>query len=433
MTTLQTTPLSVLDEFYLHLDRDDEPWSVHLEIEVEGTIDEGRLADAVREAALKHPLARARLADSRGTDVRYRWEIFDELDDVPLVVVDDDDLPHAREELLGRTPPLDRPGPFELLLAHRPGGDSLVMNLHHAAGDGLSAVRLMASIARAYAGVDDPLPDDVEPLLARDIPAMVGSRSVGDRLKRSRAALEYLTRGTARPARIAPDGESDAAGYGFELVKLDAAAMKEVVGHRREGATVNDVLLAGLAITVRDWNDRHDAQTGSAYITMPINLRPPEWRYEVVGNYASYVSVHLSGDDLTDLDSAVAAAAQKTQRIKDEGVAGLIIDMFEAPTVLPTAIKKRLQTLIPLTGNLAVDTAALSNLGRLESVPDLGEAGPVKAVWFSPPGRMPLGVSLGVATLGDELFLTLRYRFSQFDAGAAAEFASLFKRVLVGR
>ncbi len=113
-------------------------------------------------------------------------------------------------------------------------------------------------------------------------------------------------------------------------------------------------------------------------------------------------------------------------------MAGLLIDLFEAPTALPTGIKKRLQTLIPLTGNLAVDTAALSNLGRLESVPDLGEAGAVKAVWFSPPGRMPLGTSLGIATLRDELFVTLRYRHSQFDARAAAEFGSLFRRVLVG-
>src|SRR6476661_2697073 len=138
--------LSVLDELYLHLDRADEPWSVHLEIQVEGAVDERRLSDAVREAATKHPLARARLGDSRGTDIRYDWEIAEELDEVPLEVVDGGDLPAAREAFLGHTPPLDRPGPFELLLAHSPDGDTIVMNLHHAAGDGLSAVRLMASI-----------------------------------------------------------------------------------------------------------------------------------------------------------------------------------------------------------------------------------------------------------------------------------------------
>ncbi len=116
--------LSILDELYLHLDRAAEPWSVHLEIQVEGTVDERRLADAVREAARKHPLARARLGDSRGTDIRYHWEIADQLDFVPLEVVGGDDLPAAREALLGRTPPLDRPGPFELLLAHSSDGDT---------------------------------------------------------------------------------------------------------------------------------------------------------------------------------------------------------------------------------------------------------------------------------------------------------------------
>src|SRR3954469_347798 len=132
MATLQTTGLSVLDELYLHLDRDDEPWSVHLEIEVEGTIDEARLTDAVREAARKHPIARARLADSRGTDVRYRWEIADELSNPQLEVVEcetEADVAAARERLLATSPPLDRPGPFAVLLARHPDGDSLVLNL----------------------------------------------------------------------------------------------------------------------------------------------------------------------------------------------------------------------------------------------------------------------------------------------------------------
>jgi hypothetical protein len=34
-----TTPLNVLDELYLHLDRDDEPWTVHVEIRADGPIE----------------------------------------------------------------------------------------------------------------------------------------------------------------------------------------------------------------------------------------------------------------------------------------------------------------------------------------------------------------------------------------------------------
>ena len=46
----------------------------------------------------------------------------------------------AREQVLNRTPSLTRPGPFSLLLAHTADGDVIVLNLHHAAGDGLSAL-----------------------------------------------------------------------------------------------------------------------------------------------------------------------------------------------------------------------------------------------------------------------------------------------------
>src|SRR5919201_414157 len=152
---VNTAQLNALDELYLHLDREDDPWSVQLELEFERALDAARLRDAVREATLQHPIARARLADARTTDVRYRWEIFDELPDERLQVVDcasDADLGELRARFFSSSPPLDRPGPFEITLAHHPQGDSLMLNLNHAAADGISALRLMGSVVRAYAG-----------------------------------------------------------------------------------------------------------------------------------------------------------------------------------------------------------------------------------------------------------------------------------------
>src|SRR5436190_23044854 len=39
-TSMRTAELNELDQLYLHLDRDDEPWSVHLEVRVDGALDE---------------------------------------------------------------------------------------------------------------------------------------------------------------------------------------------------------------------------------------------------------------------------------------------------------------------------------------------------------------------------------------------------------
>jgi NRPS condensation-like uncharacterized protein len=431
---MDTVRLNLLDELYLHLDREEEPWSVPLEMHAEGSLDDDRLREAIRTAAARHPIARARLADTRGTDVRYDWEIADELADPPLEVFSCDDdaaLGEVRERLLSSLPPLDRPGPFRVALAHKPNGDSVILNLRHAAGDGMAALRLMGSIARAYAGEEES-PSPVDPLEVRSIQDMAGAQSLGERIKRSRAALDYVTRGVTRPARIAADGADDRPGYGFALLHLEPDEVEEVRSRRPDGATVNDALLGALALTVRRWNERHGEDTGWTYLMMPINLRPAEWRFDVVGNFASYVSVHLAPDEQTDLDTATRAAAERTRRIKDNGIAGLIVDLLAMPTALPTAVKKRLQDLLPLTGNVMVDTAVLSNLGKLEGVPHLGDAGAVKAVWFSPPGRMPLGASFGAASLDGSLFLTLRYRHALFGAGAAAEFADLYREQLLG-
>jgi len=183
-----STDLNVLDELYLHLDRDDEPWSVHLEVGLDGRVDSERLRDAIARAARAHPLARARLRKALPTDVRYHWELGDELDEVPLEVVecaDDAALERAREQLMSHSPSLENPPPFAVTLAHHPDGDSVLLNLSHAAGDGISAARLMTSFLRAYAGEEDP-PAPVDPLEVREIGPLVQSRSLTARLARGR-------------------------------------------------------------------------------------------------------------------------------------------------------------------------------------------------------------------------------------------------------
>jgi NRPS condensation-like uncharacterized protein len=429
---MQTAPLNVLDELYMNLDRPEEPWSVHVEIRVEGRIDAGRLKAAVVKAARAHPIARARLAETRATDVRYRWEIAEELESIDLEELEcrrPADLNRGRERLLSRSPDLGRPGPFSLLLAHQPGGDTLVINLHHAAGDGLSALRLMGSIARAYSRTKDRA-SAVDALEVRDLGAIVGGGSLKERIIRGRAAVDYLTRGVSTPTRIAPQGPRDRPGYGFELVSFEPDELERILALRAGTATVNDVLLGGLAVTVQRWNEQHGVNNGPVYLMMPVNLRPSEWRLDVVGNFASYVSVRFGAGDHDTLKAGIQAAASSTRRIKDDGIAGLVVDLFAVPAALPTGLKQRMQKLIPLTGNVLVDTAVLSNLGRLPAAPRFGDAGAVQAVWFSPPGRMPLGASLGAATLNERLFLTLRYRHALFDGKAARRFLSMLRTTL---
>jgi NRPS condensation-like uncharacterized protein len=289
----------------------------------------------------------------------------------------------------------------------------------------------MASFLRAYAGQPDP-PAPVDPLEVRDIGRLVGSRSLTARLARGRAMLEGTARLAETPARIAADGSNERPGYGFSLLQLGPEELMAVTARRREGATINDVLLAGFAVTIRRWNERHGSPAAPLMLTMPVNLRAEEWRNEVLGNFASYVSVRFATQEQTSIPVAVAAARSRTRKIKSQGAAGLAVDLLELPTAtLPTVVKQRFQDLIALTGSRLLDTAMLSNLGRLEAVPHLGEsAGEVRHVWFSPPGRMPMGASLGAASYDGTLFLCLRYRHTLFDADAASAFSALLRDTL---
>jgi NRPS condensation-like uncharacterized protein len=423
---LSSVPLNRLDELYLTLDGGEEPWNVHFEVRASGRLDAGRLAAAIRAAALLHPLARARLGEWRYTDRGYRWEIAAALVDVPLKVVECADevaLAGARAQLLSRSPSLEAPPPFTMLLAHGPAGDTVVLNLHHAAGDGVGAARLMLSILRAYAGADDPAPP-VDPLGVRDVEVLAGATSLSERVVRLRSLARQAGSQWQPPTRVATDGARDRAGYGVELLALSHDETDGVHARRTDGTTVNDVLLAALAVAVRRWNAEHGRTAGRVTLSMPINLRPPSWRTEVLGNFASYVTV--SGSTADDFPGALEEIGRQTRAIKREGLGGVVVDLLAGYSMLTIVAKRRLPDLIVLGGNMAVDTVSLSNLGAFAPMGD-----EVEAVWFSPPGRMPLGAALGVVTHDDRLHLALRYRYAQFDGPAARAFVRLYHDVLV--
>jgi NRPS condensation-like uncharacterized protein len=427
-------PLSLLDELFLNLDQAHEPWGVHLEVRVGGRLDPAALSTAIRSAGRRHPMARARLAPWQASDRNYRWETADELDDVALTVVDCDDearLAGVREELFSVSPSLAEPPPFRVVLARSAEGDSVLLNLHHAAGDGVSAMRLMLSILRAYAGEEDPVPS-LDELVGRDFLALTLANSRKDRATRQAAFLRESLRRLSGIERVARDGGDDRPGYGFVLLPLSPEQTQAVFAKRAGGTTVNDVLLAALAVAIRRWNAGHGRAAGNIALTMPVNLRPQAWRDELFANLASYVTVLIGAEDHGDLVRALQATGERTRELKRDALAGLAVDRLVGPNMLTVAAKRRLQGLIPLTGNVVVDTASLSNLGSLDGWPSLGDGGSVEGVWFSPPGRMPLGAALGVVSTGGRLHVTVRYPRAQFGPPAAQAFADVYRDVLVG-
>jgi NRPS condensation-like uncharacterized protein len=422
---LEILDCNVIDESCHYLDSELEPWTVHVEARVTGRVDEQRLRGAVAHALARHPLARARQAPGRPRRRRLLWEVplVPDVDPVSVVdCLDDADLAHARARLQSLALPLETSPPLRVWLARHPGGDSIILNVHHAASDGIGALRLLRSMARAYAGRADPV---LAPLHART-PAVLTAASPSHRGLGRWALLLGELRAAAGPfARVAADGGRDYPGYGCHQLVLSAEQTASLLAHRPPWCTVNDMLVAALHLSIERWNADRGTPSGRVGVLMPVNLRPPAWRHDVVGNYAFSVPVVTRCGDRVDPRTALAAVRRRTWTLKAEGLAALPLTLLAELHGLPVALKRATARL--LAAGPLVPTAMLSNLGPVPQPLWFGaELGEASELWFSPPAKMPLGLAIGAVTAGGRLHLSFRYRHPLLGPVAAARFAASY-------
>ncbi|MGH3365603.1 MAG: condensation domain-containing protein [Nocardioidaceae bacterium] len=416
-------PFSALDEASYHLDSVSEPWSVHLEVRLSGTVDEDRLRRAVGAALAKHPRARARATIARQQRAGYEWEITPAPDVDPLDVVvcsDDDALQAVRAGLQSLAVPLVTSPPLRIRLARHRNGDVVMLNLHHAAGDGIAALRLLRSIARAYTGRSDPVPH-TPPEEVR-IPAPSG------RWAQLRALAGELRHAAPRSAHLVPTGGQDRPGYRLHHLVLSTAQTAALATNADTGTTVNDLLLAGLHLALDSWNSEHGSPGGRLSVLMPVNLRPTSSWYEVFGNFTFMVPVVTRPEDRSDPTATVTTIRRRTQRIKDERTPAAAAKFLNVLQHLPLPAKRSIARLV--ASERVIPTAILSNLGRLDEGLDFGPKLGASEVWFSPPTRMPMGLAIGAVTAEGRLHLVFRYRRPLFGPAEVAGFADRYLTAL---
>lgn len=433
----RVVPLSTMDELCLHLDTERFPWTIEFEIRAPGAIDESRLRDAVARAAAQHPMARARMRPYRLTDRVYEWEILDEIADDPVWVLradDDVEMAERRAFIISAGIALDEAPPFRVWLVRRPGGDSLLLSANHVATDGMGTMRLMRSIVRAYADAPDPVMP-IDPVADRDVKRIAGPTSALDRLSRLVGYGGGLRHAGGRLSRISVDGgEEGASGFGVHHEVVASEDFAALDPRRHTDATFNDLLLAALHLAIEDWNADHFAETDRITLMMPVNVRPREAWTETMANLSMMAQIHSSPADRDDAAALVRSVAAQTTRVKKSSSATVLLEVLDHSDWLPAVAKQAVPLLSPLSNDALIDTAVLSNLGRVDEPFDFGP-GPwtssaATEVWFSPPARMPLAIGVGAATLDGTLYLSFRYCRAQFDAPAAASFAEYYRRAL---
>jgi NRPS condensation-like uncharacterized protein len=294
-----------------------------------------------------------------------------------------------------------------------------MMNLHHAAADGMAAVRLLRAVAAAYAGRSDPMA--LESAATLTVPSPRGWRAL-------RIALSELSTAARRHAHVVGEGGSDEAGYGFCQVALSRSETEAIKRVARGGVTVNDLLIAALHSSIDRWNREHGRPAGRIGVLMPVNLRPRAVWDDVIGNFTFMLPVTTTRRQRTTPEATVETVRARTRAIKESRRAAAVASLLPHVQRLPLRARQGVAHLA--SREAIMPSAMLSNLGRLPHVdfgPGAGE--PVEA-WFSPPAEMPLGLAVGAVTTGRRLHLAFRYRHPLFGPGAAQAFADVFRSTL---
>jgi len=396
-TTLTRVPFNGVDGLMQALDEPGRPQTIEFEVAVDAALDRARLADAVRTAADLHPMARARQVRPKPTDSNYSWEITEKFDNDPVVFAEvsgAEEVDKRRDAFFSRHVGVDRSPPFRVLHVSDPAGDRVMLSVNHTAFDGIGTYRFLQSISRAYAGEADPLPE---------IDALAARRNI-EKQRPARRTLgggglggspTDMFQGLSRLAPATSEGRP-----GFSVLHLDMAAADASA----PGATVNDVLVAALHRTVQAWNDTQGSPTRRVSVMMPVNQRPGPWRGEVLGNFVVPGKVVSSAGDRSNPRRLLKSVTAQTKSIKTDGVPGAAGVL--RPMNVPVLMRGVIPHVIDAVSDRSADTAVMSNLGRAESPPWFGAQG--RGLWFSPPPRVPVILTVGAATTDDRLWISLR-------------------------
>jgi hypothetical protein len=457
-------PFAPIEELDLYLENAQEPSLVQLEIHARGHLDGAALEAALAGVLAADPSARRRLAATSRWSRRLRWEAaapaigtdsrpdggwaVARLDGGLLTVTGwsgPGQLAALRERLSAWPMSLNDTA-ARVFLAVGPEHDVVILQTHHAAFDGISSLALLAAICAAYrdragAGIR---PQAASPSLPSSGPGSgPGSGPVQPSAPhRSRhGQAPAARRGGNRPGlpllpgvvtRIATHaGQPDRPGYGFVLKSAP------VPQPPRQGSgpypTVNDLLVAALILTVDRWNAAHGRRSGTIRVTVPVNDRDPQRRWEGPGNLSRLIRVTARPGQRADAAGLLAQVAAQTRAGKLQPRPGLdAVSRLLAAGWAPTLVKRRTARLARrLARPVCTDTSLVSNLGVLPDPPWLSGSGQ-EPLWLSGPAAMPRGLAVGAVTVAGRLHLCVHYRHALLNSGAAEDFTAAYCRALAG-
>lgn len=277
---------------------------------------------------------------------------------------DDDVLPRERFDVLADrvlSTPLERHRAlWRVTLAPRldDGSVGLVMQIHHAMVDGMSAVEL--ALLLLDLGPDPDVPADLPPWQpsAAPSPARLAVDALAGAGVESLRAARTAARAARSPGRIADTLRRTALTVGEDVLRpAPSSYVNQPIGPRRTlvhhtaqvaplleakerlRVTLNDLCLAAVAGALREQAIEAGRTPSRLKVMVPVSRREPDQAAEL-GNRIAFVFVELPVHLARPADR-VAAVHRATQRFKREGRASGGETLLGALGVLPEPLRDR--------------------------------------------------------------------------------------------
>jgi diacylglycerol O-acyltransferase len=204
---------------------------------------------------------------------------------------------------------------FDLIGPFDDGREAIVARIHHAMADGISCVRFLDEVLWDEAGDASPpsRPATPKPAPAHEFRRLPGAvaRELGHRVKDS-----LLDRPIGAARELA-----------FTAAPLER--LHSIGASRPQHATVNDVLLAGVAGGLRTWIQAAGERLGRLRAQVPVSLHHRDETADELSNRDSFLNVDLplaEPDPLKRLD-LISAETRARKRLGD---AEEVYDLFHA-------------------------------------------------------------------------------------------------------
>lgn len=290
------------------------PMCFFLECLVGGPLDEARFRTAVAEAARRHPLVRSRVG-VRGS--RPYWLPPDVDPEVVWHPRTDDD-PWAAIDVTRQS------GLRLVVLPVEPGRHRVVMQVHHAACDGIAACEYFGDIWAAYAGL---APRAFSPGRATPVVADAAGPTAATPLHGA-APLEFarfMPSPLARVAASPPNRAAEICQPPYETLQCDAVFTERLrVAAGRQGVSLNDVLVAAVMRAAVAWNTAAGRGRSNVRVTMPVSLRAAGSR-QPARNAIGYAFLDRRSSDCAAMGPLAASIGAATKWVLDTGAAAAFL------------------------------------------------------------------------------------------------------------